>query len=943
MGNTDDKNRDEPAGEPRGDPAGDPEEILESQPKLAGKLRRLFKEIKNGEDRQGPSGGSTHRNNIPGGRIIGDFRILREIGSGGMGTVYEAEQLSLKRNVALKILAPHLDLSRRAVEKFHREAEAGGRQSHPGIVAVLAVGEAGGVHFIAQELVIGKGDLAARIETIRGRSRLPRGWFRATTRIAAAVADALSHSHALGVIHRDVKPSNILLTEDDSPKITDFGLARVEDALALSRSGEFAGTPFYMSPEQAMSRRSGIDARTDIFSLGVSLYEMITLKKPFDGKTSQEVLKKVILHEPVDPVRVNNRIPRDLSVICLKAMEKNPARRYQSMDEFAADLRRFLDAEPVLARPVGFFGRAIRRIRGHKLASFAAAASLAALASLIILATIVSNRQEEKKLFVSERFCPLKKAMEWPNIARRAEPLQWFREADPENPGGEMILALSDIPQKKLGSAREILQVCIKKCRTREDSDLESDAHYLLGLVIAGLATETRDKKKRADLIAGANSEFLAVGEFNPTRSLVLRSADPETLAGGDPISELEKIQLNRNHELLDLFLGLTAFQNLYLGGELVDFEKAIEKFEDVLDKRPDDIMALVFLGRVHYFVARFFNLLNRTESAVEYLNRALEHSGDEPYHMIHTTLGQISLLRGETEKARRYFNRAINLKIDRNRRSIQSAYAGIGWTFVRQRNFEKAEEFFKRALDKMPGDSHAVISQGELALFQGRPEEALEKAEDAQKRFSSGRKTKKTVMIASSYLLAARALIALGDYPRAFDKIEGLKQLAVFSPRDLSLAVFHLAVIPEETQRSRHLTALIADYSSSLSKMIGRDFPSVGFCPPLVLSADGVSLYLNGKYTDAVARFKTAREGRNRWRDETHRFYWTEDARDLYFEAMAFAAAAEEAGGDGALLDKAHSSFEAAEKLFGNNTPPVESEALIKKTRARAVEKLGQ
>ena len=282
--------------------------------------------------------------------VLGDFKLIREIGHGAMGTVYEAEQISLHRQIALKILATHLSLSPAAVQKFQREAEAAARQRHPGIVAIHAVGRCGSVYYIAQELVAGGRSLVHWLDDRRHEDELPRGYFRDVARLAVQVAEALHHTHESGVIHRDVKPSNILITEAGQTKLTDFGLARVEDALALSRTGDFSGSPFYMSPEQAASRRIGIDHRTDIFSLGVTLYEMLALERPFQGDTMQDVLKKILLQEPRDPRKVNPGVPRDLALISLKAMEKNPDDRYSSMQDLADDLGRFLSGDVIHAR-----------------------------------------------------------------------------------------------------------------------------------------------------------------------------------------------------------------------------------------------------------------------------------------------------------------------------------------------------------------------------------------------------------------------------------------------------------------------------------------------------------------------------------------------------------------------------------------------------------------
>jgi len=319
------------------------------------------------------------------GMNIGDYRIIQQIGRGGMGTVYEAEQGSLNRRVALKILPPHLGLSVEAVLKFQREAEAGGRQRHPGIVAIHAVGEHDGSHYIAQELVEGGYTLSDMLEELSEKKEFTKGYFREAALLAFKVADALEHAHESGVIHRDIKPANILITLDGQPKVTDFGLARIEDAMSLSQTGDLAGTPYYMSPEQVKSRRGEIDKRTDIFSLGVTLYEMLTLTMPFDGDTTHDVLRKIIYLDPDDPHRLNPRVPRDLSVICLKAMEKDPDRRYQTMAMFAEDLGRFLSGDVIMAKPAGPGVRTWKRIRRNPVVSGALFVAFLALLSLFVL------------------------------------------------------------------------------------------------------------------------------------------------------------------------------------------------------------------------------------------------------------------------------------------------------------------------------------------------------------------------------------------------------------------------------------------------------------------------------------------------------------------------------------------------------------------------------
>lgn len=331
----------------------DPERCLRDHPELRDELKKLFLNM------------GSLRGTIEPGKVLGDFRIVKEIDSGGMGTVYEARQISLERTVALKVLSPHLSLQQRAVDKFAREALAGGRQQHPGIVAIHAMGEDEGIHYIAMEKVEGGRSLTHLLEETRKQGEPPDRYYREIAGLICETAKALQHAHTSGVIHRDVKPPNILLTPEGRPKISDFGLARVEDALTLSRTGDFSGTAYYMSPEQVTGQHEDVDARTDVYSLGITLYECLTLQTPFKGKSTHDVLKKIILHEPRNPRKLAPGAPRDLSVICLKAMEKNPDARYPTMAALACDLQRFLDGRPIEARPVNPVTRLVRRTKRH--------------------------------------------------------------------------------------------------------------------------------------------------------------------------------------------------------------------------------------------------------------------------------------------------------------------------------------------------------------------------------------------------------------------------------------------------------------------------------------------------------------------------------------------------------------------------------------------------
>ncbi|MFT5287479.1 MAG: WD40 repeat protein, partial [Planctomycetota bacterium] len=218
---------------------------------------------------------------------------------------------------------------------------------------------------------------------IRATDEAPPGYYKRVADFIAQLADGLQAAHDAGVIHRDVKPSNILITVDDTPKLTDFGLARVKDDSFLSQDGDFAGTYYYMSPEQVTAKRMGLDARTDIFSLGIVFYEMLTLRRPFEGDTSQQIAAEIITHDPPLSSVVRSQCPRELATIANKALEKDPKSRYQSMAEFAADLRRHLENKPILAQPPSLLQKAAKWVKRNPAVSVGV--SITAVAMVLVL------------------------------------------------------------------------------------------------------------------------------------------------------------------------------------------------------------------------------------------------------------------------------------------------------------------------------------------------------------------------------------------------------------------------------------------------------------------------------------------------------------------------------------------------------------------------------
>jgi formylglycine-generating enzyme required for sulfatase activity len=284
----------------------------------------------------------------------------------------------LRRLVALKFVRPDR-LDTRSLERFEREARAGGRLSHPAIVRTLAFDGSSDPAWIAQELVEGSWTLKDFLDELRTEDKTPTGYYRKAAELVATLADGLESAHQAGVIHRDIKPQNILIGPDDAPKLTDFGLARVSDDSFVSVTGDFAGTYYYMSPEQVTAKRVGLDQRTDIFSLGVVLYELLSLRRPFEGDTTHQISQKILWFDPPQPSKIRSQCPRELSVISGKALEKDPDRRFQSMAEFAADLRRHLANQPIHARSPGALLRSLKWARRNPALSSAATVGLLAL------------------------------------------------------------------------------------------------------------------------------------------------------------------------------------------------------------------------------------------------------------------------------------------------------------------------------------------------------------------------------------------------------------------------------------------------------------------------------------------------------------------------------------------------------------------------------------
>ncbi len=310
---------------------------------------------------------------------FGDYELLAEIARGGMGVVYKARQVSLKRVVALKMILAGQLAGDSDVQRFYSEARTAAHLQHPNIVAIHEVGQHNGQHYFSMDYVEGK-SLAA----ISRDHPLPANQAAAYVQ---TIAGAIHYAHEKGVLHRDLKPANVLMDISGQPRVTDFGLAkRIQADAKLTATGAVLGTPSYMPPEQASADRGQVGPASDVYSLGAVLYELVTGRPPFQGPTPMDTLLAVLSNEPVPPRQLQPKLPRNLETICLKCLNKEAHKRYATAAALAEDLRRFLAGEPITARPVSRLERAWRWcLRKPGLAAASAAAVLGILLAFVTL------------------------------------------------------------------------------------------------------------------------------------------------------------------------------------------------------------------------------------------------------------------------------------------------------------------------------------------------------------------------------------------------------------------------------------------------------------------------------------------------------------------------------------------------------------------------------
>jgi serine/threonine protein kinase/Flp pilus assembly protein TadD len=703
--------------------AGEPvdvEAFLAAHPEHAPRLRRLLPaaqvlaELERSAQAVIPSDGDGP-DPAPG--LLGDFRIVRPIGRGGMGVVYEAFQVSLGRRVALKVLPLAGALDARQLQRFKNEAQAAAQLQHQNIVPVYFVGQDRGVHYYAMQFIDGQtlaqviADLRLQIADLARspgsavrpaasilqsticnlQSAIPTApaaagpeYFRWVARLAEQAAEALEHAHQLGVVHRDVKPANLMLDARGNLWVTDFGLAHCQNQPGLTQSGDLLGTLRYMSPEQALGRRTIVDHRTDIYSLGVTLYELLTLQPPFAGTDRQELLRQIALDEPRPARRVNAAVPVELETIVLKALEKNPADRYATAQALAKVLRRYLANEPIRARRATWTQAAVKWARRHRALVNACVAALlsAALVSTAALAWFVRDRSARQVLLRSEVETTLvavarsREDGKWPDAAanaRRAEVLlasNWADEPLRADLGKlaadlETVVLLEEIRSgmsDAMGREREDF----------EDAQLQYAAAFRkLGIDVEALridaAGEQIRKRATAVQLAAGLDHWAAIRLIfgrdvaGGTRLLAIsRAADPdrfrnqvrEALHGWDVRAMIALADSRQALHLPSHTLVLMANVLVWSGR----VEPAVGLLTKARWKRPDDFWFNFELG--HCFLR---TTPPRWEEAVRYYTAAQAIRPRNP--SVYLSLGNVLKVTGKLDEAVAALREALRLK----------------------------------------------------------------------------------------------------------------------------------------------------------------------------------------------------------------------------------------------------------------------------------------
>ncbi|MEO2031007.1 MAG: serine/threonine-protein kinase [Planctomycetaceae bacterium] len=639
----------------------------------------------------------------PGLRSFGDYELLQEIARGGMGVVYKARQTKLNRVVALKMILSGQLASPEDVQRFYVEAEAAASLEHPGIVPIYEIGEHDHQHFFSMGFIEG-----ASLESQVKDGPLPP---REAATVTQRVSEAIAYAHAQGVIHRDLKPANILIDTGGEPKVTDFGLAKkTEGDSGLTGTGQILGTPGYMPPEQASGETDTIGPAADIYSLGAILYALLTGRPPFQSATVMDTLVAVLEQEPVTPRQLNPALDVDLETICLKCLQKDIKRRYTTTDELVAELGRYLNGEPIHARPIGKLERGWRWCKRKPALAGMLGISAAALMVLVAgglwyNAQLVQERdiaQRQRKLAeMREAEATLAQA----NEARQRERAEEQKEAAERN----FKLARMAVGELTTISQNELFDV----------PQMEPIRKALLEKARAFYETFVEQSTGDRDLMYELAKAHERLG------SIIQQLGNPADAAAEYEKSRLAFSQLLNDHKDVPLY----ALDLAYSYNNLANTQSELGKKQRAIELYEKEILILYELWRDHPNVpdyaaslaTSYNNLaivqsdLGQVDKAVEWYNKALgiqvellktnpregEYAEDlaRSYHNLGQQYGEL----GQNDRAIKLYTKAIQIKetlfkrnpnVSKYADNLASTYFALACT---QRDVGKTEKFFSK------------------------------------------------------------------------------------------------------------------------------------------------------------------------------------------------------------------------------------------------------
>jgi serine/threonine protein kinase/Flp pilus assembly protein TadD len=673
---------------------------------------------------------------------FGDYELLEEIGRGGQGVVYRAHQKSLNRTVALKVIGLGSWATETHLKRFRREAEAAARLNHPCIVPIHEVGERDGACYFSMGLVEGE-----QLDAILKREPIP---IRRAVELIAKVARTVHYAHEHGILHRDIKPGNLLLDAKGEPHLTDFGLARlVEAESTVTGTLEVLGTPSYMAPEQAAGNNMKLTNATDVYGLGAVLYQLLTGYPPFAGGTTYETIKLLLDTEPRQPRLLNPKIDRDLSTICLKCLEKDPQRRYSSALGLAEDLEHWLKHEPIQAKPSGLFTHARKWVRRNPSTTALVTLLIAVLAGVGIT---VWNHKPAVVIPKSVAVLPFENLSGDPDNAYFADGIQeeiltrLARIADLKvisrtstqryhNKPANLAeiakqLGVANVVEGSVQKATDQVRVSVQLIRAQTDSHLWAESYDRKLTDILGVESEIakRIAESLQAKLSGREEQALAVRPTNnpDAYDAYLRGVAFERHSGatiyGDDFDLDEKaagfyeraVQLDPNFAVawarlsrLDASLCFISIAPAPARGDAA--KRALETAQKLDPNSPETLLALSYY---QYAALGDFGLSKTTLERV----RNMWPGNSEVY----MAFGGFARGEGRWDQSIAYYEQSLTLD-PRNVSLLMDA----AWTYTMLRRFPEALRLYDRALDILPNSPDVLAAKANIYQAQGKLQEA--------------------------------------------------------------------------------------------------------------------------------------------------------------------------------------------------------------------------